>query len=287
MTPDTPATFRFAPSPNGELHLGHAYSALFTQHFARSERARLLLRLEDIDTLRCPNRFCQQAVEDLDWLGFHWDGPVLRQSEHFHRYRAAIDRLDDLGVLYACVCSRTEIVARAGPMPPLDPDGVPIYPGTCRHKPLDRRELARRHVRYALRLDMAAALALLDRRLTFLELGLGPGDETGVLETTPERWGDVVLARRDIGTSYHIAVVTDDALQGVTCVTRGQDLFCATSIHRLLQALLALPEPAYRHHKLLRAGDGHKLSKSLGAKSLRTWRESGASADDIRRIVGL
>jgi glutamyl-Q tRNA(Asp) synthetase len=280
------AVYRFAPSPNGELHLGHAYSALFTQARAREADGRLLLRLEDIDKVRCPGHQCRQVIEDLRWIGFHWDGHVRWQSRHLDSYRATLDRLDDLGVLYACTCTRGDIQKAASGNKARDPDGSPVYPGTCRTRRLSRRDLAGAGVSFALRLDLAQALSLTGS-LTFMERGEGPAGENGSIPADASRWGDVVLARRDIGTSYHVAVVTDDAIQGVTCVTRGQDLFCATAVHRVLQALLQLPEPSYCHHGLIMGGDGQKLSKSLAAKPLRLFREEGATANDIRRMVGL
>jgi glutamyl-Q tRNA(Asp) synthetase len=280
------AVYRFAPSPNGELHLGHAYSALFTQARARDAGGRLLLRLEDIDKLRCPGHQSMQVIDDLAWLGFYWDGHVRWQSRHMAVYRDTLDRLDQLGVLYACTCTRGDIARAAAGNKAHDPDGSPIYPGTCRNRRLDRQELAAAGIPFAVRLDLARAVSRTGV-LTFREHGSGISGETGLVAADPGRWGDVVLGRRDIGTSYHVAVVTDDALQGVTCVTRGQDLFSATAIHRVLQALLGLPEPAYWHHGLIRGGDGLKLSKSLASKPLRAFREDGATPDDIRRMIGL
>jgi glutamyl-Q tRNA(Asp) synthetase len=277
--------YRFAPSPNGELHLGHAYSALFTQARAREARGHLLLRLEDIDKRRCPGEFCTQAMEDLHWIGFDWDGPVRWQSRHLDAHQATLDRLDTLGVLYACTCARGDIAKAVGHDGRRDPDGSLLYPGTCRAHRLDRIALQRDHVPFALRLDLQAALRRVPS-LSFREHGQGPAGETGVLAAEPERWGDVVLARRDIGTSYHLAVVTDDALQHVTCVTRGQDLFYATGIHRLLQALLGLPVPGYWHHGLITGTDGRKLSKSLASRSLRSYRKEGLSPLTIRRMIG-
>jgi glutamyl-Q tRNA(Asp) synthetase len=280
------AVYRFAPSPNGELHLGHAYSALFTQARARDAGGRVLLRLEDIDKVRCPGHQARQVIEDLRWIGFHWDGHVRWQSRHLAAYRETLDRLDRLGVLYACTCTRGDIARAASGNKTQDPDGSPVYPGTCRARRLDRRRLADAGMPFALRLDLARAVFLAGP-LTFLEHGEGPSGETGLVAADPSRWGDVVLGRRDIGTSYHVAVVTDDAIQGVTCVTRGQDLFSATAIHRVLQALLGLHEPTYWHHGLIRGGDGLKLSKSLASKPLRSFRENGATPGDIRRMIGL
>lgn len=279
-----PPAFRFAPSPNGELHLGHAYSALFTAEAARETQGRFLLRIEDIDAARCPERFVRQCLDDLAWLGLAWEEPVRRQSEHMADYRAALARLDGMGLLYPCVCSRQDIARAAGATGPRDPEGASLYPGTCKHLPANARDRLRRGP-HALRLDMERAMTLAPP-LHFDESGEGPEDETGRLAVDPSPWGDVVLARKDIGVSYHIAVVTDDALQGITHVTRGQDLFHATHIHRLLQALLGLPAPLYRHHPLIRDLGGRKLSKSERAPSLGSLREAGVTPEEIRERLG-
>lgn len=280
----TTPTFRFAPSPNGELHLGHAYSALFTAAAARAANGRFLLRIEDIDTPRCPERYVRQCLDDLAWLGLEWEEPVRRQSEHLEAYRASLERLDAMGLLYPCICSRQDIAKATGAEAPLDPDGSPLYPGTCKRlSPAEKRAL--RAAPHALRLDMDRAIGAVPA-LIFEEKGSGPGGETGRLAADPAVWDNVVLARNDIGTSYHIAVVTDDAFQAVTHVTRGQDLFHATSLHRLLQALLGFPEPLYRHHGLLRDFAGRKLSKSEGAPSLGSLRQAGETALDVRRKLG-
>jgi glutamyl-Q tRNA(Asp) synthetase len=283
---------RFAPSPNGYLHLGHAYSALLNCDMARELGGRLLLRIEDIDTQRCRPEFEAAIHEDLHWLGVAWDEPVRRQSEHFADYADAIARLEAQGLLYPSFESRSEIAAlvaerdRQGRWP-RDPDGVPLYPGRARNMPAAERERRRRAGEpFALRLAMDAAVAQAGV-LTWRETGSGPQGQSGSVTATPQRWGDVVLARKELPTSYHLSVVIDDALQGVTDVVRGQDLFWATAVHRLLQTLLGLPEPTYHHHRLILDAEGRKLSKATQATSLRDLRASGLSAADIRRMVGL
>ena len=284
--------FRFAPSPNGYLHLGHAYSALLNADMARECGGRLLLRVEDIDTARCRPEYESAIYEDLEWLGISWQAPVRRQSEHFDDYRAALAKLEKEGLSYPSFESRGEINAlvaereRHGPWP-RDPDGVPLYPGNARN--LSAAERARRlrdGAPYALRLAMDRAVARAGV-LTWTETGSGPKGQSGRITAVPQMWGDVVLARKEAPTSYHLAVAIDDALTGVSDVVRGQDLFWSTSIHRLLQALLALPEPAYHHHRLILDAGGRKLSKSTLATSLRDLRAGGATPKDIRRIVGL
>ncbi len=280
--------FRFAPSPNGRLHLGHAYSALFTAAEAKKADGRFLLRIEDIDLVRCRSEFVDGILEDLAWLGLCWDVPVRRQSEHFETYFKALDTLEELGALYPCYATRSEIRAAVESKAdhPRDPNGAPVYPGLYRNASA-RAEPERP---YALRLNHALALKLVREKLghrpSFQELGCGPSGESGSLPVTPEIWGDVVLARKDIRTSYHIAVVVDDALQGVTHVTRGQDLFAATHIHRVLQVLLDLPEPIYCHHPLISDDTGRKLAKSANDQSLASLRESGVSADEIKQELG-
>jgi glutamyl-Q tRNA(Asp) synthetase len=283
---------RFAPSPNGYLHLGHAYSALLNYDMARERGGRLLLRIEDIDAARCRPDYEAAIYEDLRWLGISWTEPVRRQSEHFGDYQAAIARLEVMRLIYPSFESRSEInvlVAereRLGPWP-RDPDGVPLYPGRARKMPLGERERRRRAGEpFALRLATDAAVARAGV-LTWSETGSGPQGQTGLITALPQRWGDVVLARKELPTSYHLAVVVDDALQGVTDVVRGEDLFWATSVHRLLQALLGLPEPTYHHHRLVLDEEGRKLSKATQATSLRELRASGVSAVDVRRMVGL
>jgi glutamyl-Q tRNA(Asp) synthetase len=289
-----PPVFRFAPSPNGYLHLGHAYSALLNLDLAR-EGGRFLLRIEDIDPARCRPEFEAAIHEDLAWLGIAWEEPVRRQSQHLAQYRDALEKLAAQGLIYPSFESRAEIAnlvaaqeANAASTPwPRDPDGAPLYPGTAKLlAPDERAGLLESGAPYALRLDMAAACARAGD-LDWTEHGEGPDAETGAMAARPEAWGDVILARKETPTSYHLSVVIDDALQGVTEVVRGQDLFWSTSVHRLLQELLGLPEPAYRHHRLIRDGAGQKLSKSTAATGLRELRASGASPADIRRLVGL
>jgi glutamyl-Q tRNA(Asp) synthetase len=285
--------FRFAPSPNGYLHLGHALSALVNFDMARAAGGRLILRIEDIDETRCRLHFEHAIYEDLHLLGITWEEPVRRQSEHFEDYRAALAKLDAQGLIYPSFESRAEIAAlvaareRQGPWP-RDPDGAPLYPGDGRSlTTAERRRRIAAGDSYALRLDMPAAMA---RTGTFSwsETGAGPpGGGSGPVTALPEQWGDVVLARKETPTSYHLAVVVDDACQGVTHVVRGQDLYWATSVHRLLQMLLGLPMPIYHHHRLILGTDGRKLSKSTRATALRALRESGATPGDIRQMVGL
>jgi glutamyl-Q tRNA(Asp) synthetase len=284
--------FRFAPSPNGYLHLGHAYSALLNSDRARETGGRLLLRIEDIDAKRCRPEYETAIYEDLAWLGIAWETPVRRQSEHLDAYRAALDRLSALGVVYPAFESRAEIArlvtAREADGPwPRDPDGAPLYPGDARSLSADERDrLVDAGAPYALRLDMAAAC----RRavgLSWNELGEGPDGERGVVPARPEAWGDVIVARKETPTSYHLSVVVDDALQDISEIVRGQDLFHATSVHRLLQVLLRLPEPVYRHHGLVRDEGGRKLSKSTSSTGLRELRAVGATPAGIRQLVGL
>ncbi len=270
---------RFAPSPTGRLHAGHAFSALFAARAAHS--GRFLLRIEDIDATRCRPQFEQGIYEDLAWLGLTWESPVRRQSAHFADYGGALDRLARKDLLYPCFCTRREIAAEiaASAGAPHGPDG-PLYPGTCR-----RRDAAERAARigdgasYALRLDMAGAIRAAGT-LTMVESGVR-------VAAAPAVFGDVVLARKETPASYHLAVTVDDALQGVTLVTRGEDLFPASYIHRLLQALLGLPEPAYRHHRLLTGPDGRRLAKREGAPALADVRASGVAAADFIAAFGL
>ncbi|MGJ4940416.1 tRNA glutamyl-Q(34) synthetase GluQRS [Bradyrhizobium sp. HKCCYLS1011] len=287
-----PPVFRFAPSPNGYLHLGHAYSALLNFDLAQGCGGRFLLRIEDIDPTRCRPEFEQAIYEDLAWLGIAWEQPVRRQSQHLSDYRAALERLTAQGLVYPSFESRAEIARlvreRQAEAPwPHDPDGAPLYPGTAKQlSAAARTERMRRGLPYALRLDMAAATAQAGP-LTWTEQGEGPEGETGVIAAQPDAWGDVILARKETPTSYHLSVVVDDALQGVTDIVRGQDLFYATGVHRLLQTLLGLPAPRYRHHRLIRDAGGMKLSKSSQSVGLRALRGEGASPSDIRRKVGL
>jgi glutamyl-Q tRNA(Asp) synthetase len=287
-----PPVFRFAPSPNGYLHLGHAYSALLNFDSARRTGGRFLLRIEDIDPARCRPEFETAIYQDLDWLGIAWEEPVRRQSRHLADYRDAIEKLSCRGLLYPSFESRAEIARlveqrAADGQWPRDPDGTPLYPGAAKllsdHQ---RSRLRLSGAPFALRLDIAAAQAMAGD-LAWIERGDGPEGETGAVAARPEAWGDVILARRETPTSYHLSVVIDDALQGVTEVVRGQDLFWSTSVHRLLQALLGLPQPAYRHHRLVLDAAGQKLSKSTAATGLRELRAGGATVADIRRLVGL
>jgi glutamyl-Q tRNA(Asp) synthetase len=287
-----PPVFRFAPSSNGFLHLGHAYSALLNFESARARGGRLLLRIEDIDATRCRAEFEAAIYEDLGWLGIAWETPVRRQSDHLADYRAALDRLAALGLLYPSFESRAEIAAlvkarEADGVWPRDPDGVPLYPGAAKSLPDEERERRLRSgAPFALRLDMDAACRVAGD-LAWTERGCGPDGETGDVVARPKAWGDVILARKDTPTSYHLSVVIDDALQGVTDVVRGQDLFWSTVVHRLLQNILDLPRPVYRHHDLICDGAGKKLSKSSEATGLRELRARGMTAEEVRRLIGL
>jgi glutamyl-Q tRNA(Asp) synthetase len=287
-----PSVFRFAPSPNGYLHLGHALSALLNFDLARRTGGELLLRIEDIDPSRCRPEFEEAIYQDLGWLGLVWTQPVRRQSGHLADYRHALERLTALGLVYPAFESRAEIALlikrKEAETPwPRDPDGAPLYPGTARALSSGQREqLLRSGAPYALRLDMAAACALAGK-LSWNEYGEGPQGESGMVAARPEDWGDVIIARKDAPTSYHLAVAVDDALQGVTEVVRGQDLFWSTSLHRLLQQILGLPQPLYRHHRLIRDAAGQKLSKSTDATGLRELRNAGLTPAEIRRRVGL
>ena len=284
--------FRFAPSPNGRLHLGHALSVLSNEALARRFGGRLLLRIEDIDLIRCRPEFVDGILADLDWLGICFEGSVRRQSEHFDDYGRALASLQARGLVYPCFCSRQEIKAAVaareaenGKSWPVDPDGAPLYPGLC--KGLDKAEAEHRVAAgepHVLRLDMARALA---------QAGDGLGyelfDEAGrrcFVPAQPARWGDVVLARKDVPTSYHLAVVTDDALQGVSHVVRGRDLEAATDVHVVLQRLLDLPTPLYHFHALLIDADGRKLAKSRASESLAELRAQGVTAAAIRQRLG-
>jgi glutamyl-Q tRNA(Asp) synthetase len=287
-----PPVFRFAPSPNGYLHLGHALSALLNYDSARMCGGSFLLRIEDIDAARCRPEYEAAIYQDLAWLGIAWEAPVRRQSEHLADYRDAVERLAAQGLIYPSFESRAEIaklVAQReaqGPWP-RDPDGAPLYPGTAKTlSPGERTRLLESGAPYALRLDMAAARARTGD-LIWTERGEGPNGETGSVTARPKAWSDVILSRKETPTSYHLSVVIDDALQGVTEVVRGQDLFWSTSVHRLLQKLLELPEPIYRHHRLVLDATGQKLSKSTLATGLRELRAQGATPADIRRLAGL
>lgn len=271
-----PVVTRFAPSPTGHLHLGHAHSAVFGWNAARRAGGRFLLRIEDIDATRCRPAFIDDLIEDLRWLGLDWEEPVRRQSEHMEDYRAALDRLAAMGVLYPCFCTRKDIaaeIARSGHAPH-GPDG-PLYPGTCRAlSPVERAERIAAGQPYALRLDVTQAVRLTGP-LSWLDRG------RGLQRATPEILGDVVLARKEIPASYHIAVTLDDHRQGVSLVTRGEDLFFATHLHRLLQALLGLDVPEWHHHPLLTDATGQRLAKREGAQSIRSLRDAGLSPTEV------
>lgn len=288
----TPPVFRFAPSPNGRLHLGHAFSALLNAKFAQRMAGSLLLRIEDIDPVRSRPHLIAAIEEDLAWLGLRFDGPVHRQSERVAEHRAAIAALAARGLAYPCFCSRAAVAenvaaeaAATGRRPVRDPDGSPLYPGHCRNLPA--AEIAERMnagVQHAWRLDMARALDAEPGPHAFLAF-----DAAGIEAPTaahPVRWGDVVIGRRDVATSYHLAVVLDDAAQGVTHVVRGLDLLPATDLHVLLQTILGCASPAYHHHSVLRDAEGEKLAKSKGSESLADLRASGVGPREIRARLG-
>lgn len=268
---------RFAPSPTGLLHLGHAFSAFTAYQAAREAGGRFLLRIEDIDPGRCKPQYAQALMEDLRWLGLTWEEPVRFQSEHGADYAAALERLRDMGLLYPCFCTRREIGELAAPQE--NDDAGPVYPGTCRGLSEGERAALAATRPCVWRLDMAGAIAMTG--------GLSWHDETrGEIAADPGRFGDVVLARKDVPTSYHLSVTVDDALQGVTLVTRGEDLFAATDVHRLLQALLGLPTPLYRHHGLLRDATGRRFAKRDKSLTLRALRQAGKTPRDVREMAG-
>ena len=277
-----PFVTRFAPSPTGRLHRGHAFSALTAHAAARAAQGRFLLRIEDIDATRCRPEYEAAILEDLAWLDLTWEQPVRRQSEHLADYQAALERLAARGLLYRCFRTRREIAQaiasaphgametwRGGPVPADEED----------------RRLAAGET-FAWRLHLDAALRALEAPLTFREEGAGPNGETGLITARPELGGDVVLARKGVGVAYHLAVTVDDALQGVTHVIRGQDLFEATHVQRLLQALLGLPEPVYRHHRLLTGPDGKRYAKRDRAQTLAELRAAGVTPQDLRAEMG-
>lgn len=282
--------FRFAPSPNGRLHLGHALSALYGFDMARRLGGRFLLRIEDIDVARSKPEFIQGIYEDLEWLGIVWERPVLLQSRHLEDYKAAADRLHSMGLLYPCFASRSDIEAAANPSK-RDPEGALFYPGLWRGSAPGRVAQAKKAgLPFALRLDMDKAWALVQERLDGRPLQFSEAAEDGqprVVRAEPQRWGDVIVLRKDVPASYLLAVVVDDARQGVTHVTRGRDIFAATDVQRLLQVLLGLAEPLYSHHRVITDEDGRKLSKSHGDTSLAELRRNGVQPADIRRMVGL
>ncbi len=283
---------RFAPSPNGRLHIGHALSALTGFDMARRLGGRFLVRIEDIDVGRARPNFVDGILADLDWLGIVWEMPILVQSQHFETYREAARRLADDGLLYPCFATRTEITAPAAAAPDaVDPDGAPLYPGL--HRALPDAERAARLGRgepHALRIAMDRALARANVMLGGRPLTITEVTAEGVATTRPAdpgRWGDAVIVRKDVPASYHLAVVVDDARQGVTHVTRGMDLYAATDLHRLLQVLLGLRAPVYHHHRLIADAAGRKLSKSAGDTALADLRAAGATAATVRAMLGL
>ncbi|MEE9374767.1 MAG: tRNA glutamyl-Q(34) synthetase GluQRS [Rhizobiaceae bacterium] len=289
MRYNTPPVFRFAPSPNGALHLGHAYSALINQHMAHEARGKLLLRIEDIDRQRCTPQLETNMIEDLQWLGISWEMPPRRQSDHFDDYRQALDELQAMGLIYPSFMSRGEIRATVADKKNWlhDPDGSPHYPGDERNwNDKQRRTKTTEFPQHSLRLNMSAAMELMKQPLHWEETGKGPNGETGRCNANPAAWGDPVIARSDTPTSYHISVVVDDEKQAVTHVVRGQDLFHATSLHRLLQTLLNLKAPIYHHHELVLDETGRKLSKSADDTSLRALRDSGKSPKELKQMIG-
>lgn len=298
LMPTSDVIIRFAPSPNGRLHLGHAYSALYAAGKAAELGGRFLLRIEDIDVGRCRPEFVDGIYEDLHWLGLTWEEPVRRQSEHFPDYEAALRQLRDMGVVYPCFATRREIertIAESGISTerwPRDPDGALLYPGI--YKDIGAKERSRlmwEGRTYAWRLDTEKAAELAIEKsggpITFCEEEGSPFGDTGIQQIEPELFGDVVIARKDVPTSYHLSVVVDDALQKISHVTRGRDLYPATYIHRLLQVLLDLPEPRYCHHRLIEDESGRRLSKSAKDMGLKDLRDAGKTPADIKRMVGI
>jgi glutamyl-Q tRNA(Asp) synthetase len=281
----TTPIFRFAPSPNGPLHLGHALSALWNQRLAEQAGGECLLRIEDIDQVRCRPAFVAAAMDDLHWLGFRWQEPVLQQSTRFASYQAAVDQLQLKCLLYPCFCTRSQLSINSDNRPK-DPDGMPLYDQRCKSLTIDEQALRiAAGEPYALRLDMRKALA----EVAGADLSFEDAKTDGVSRRSvadPEIWGDVVIARKNIGTSYHLAVVVDDAFQGVTDVVRGVDLYRSTDVHVLLQQLLGLPTPRYVHHPLVLDASGEKLSKSRGATGLADLKRQGSTAADIRSQLG-
>ena len=274
--------FRFAPSPNGYLHLGHAYSALLNQKRAHESDGRFLLRIEDIDLDRARPEYEQAIYEDLEWLGIHWEKPIRRQSEHIEDYLKALSKLREMDLLFSCDCTRAVLAQFASSHDnwPRDPDESPLYSGACRAKNNYISLSLEHNQKFALRLRMEEAVARIEKQLFWREYRIGN------IAANPGVWGDIVLSRKSTPASYHIAVVVDDALQGVTDVVRGHDLYEATSLHRLLQCLLGLPEPKYHHHGLIYDEMGLKLSKSQKSISLRALREEGMSAREVKQRLG-
>lgn len=274
--------FRFAPSPNGRLHLGHAYSALLNAQAARQSGGRFLLRIEDIDPTRCKPEFTQHLLDDLAWLGLAWEEPVRVQSQHMADYAAALDKLKGRDLVYPCFCSRREVEEASTAH---DPDGAPLYPGTCsKLLPQAAAQRIAQGAPHSWRLHMQKALLGMDGALSYKRFSPESFEEESVA-ADPARWGDAILARKETPTSYHLSVVVDDALQGVTHVVRGKDLEAATSIHALLQKLLGLPTPLYHHHALLLAAEGDKLSKSRDSETLADLRERGMTEAQVLAMI--
>ncbi|MFU8882957.1 MAG: tRNA glutamyl-Q(34) synthetase GluQRS [Rhodobacterales bacterium] len=287
----TKTVTRFAPSPTGPLHLGHAYAAIFAHDMASAAGGRFLLRIEDIDQSRARPEWESLIEQDLRWLGLSWETPVMRQSDRLPVYQDALQNLWQRGLIYPCHCTRRDILdaiaaPQEGSAPNLGPDGI-VYPGTCRH---DHHGTAPRP-NAALRLNMARALNCIRAGIAFTEDGTGPQGQNGLQTIDPKHLlanvGDIVLARRDMGTSYHLSVVLDDAAQGITHITRGHDLFDATQIHVLLQRLFDLPTPRYHHHRLIRDAQGKRLAKRDDARAIRSYRADGITPDHLRRMIGL
>ena len=280
---------RFAPSPTGPLHLGHAYSAILAFDMAKANGGEFLLRIEDIDQSRARPKWTQQIFDDLKWLGLAWPEPVMVQSDRQDIYNAALDHLWSHELLFPCTCNRKDILISASApqegVPLLGPDGI-VYPGTCRQSISDTINDRPKNV--ALRLDVQSCVA---DTFEYLETGSGPKGETGTVPIFNieiiDEVGAIVLARKDMGTSYHLSVVLDDAAQGITHVVRGRDLFEATKIHVLLQRLLDLPTPIYHHHALIRDDQGKRLAKRDDARAISKYRDEGYTPDDIRKLVGL
>jgi len=277
---------RFAPSPTGLLHLGHAASALLAYEWAKKQGASFHLRIEDIDRTRCKPEFEAAIFEDLHWLGLRWQTPVIRQSDHLANFTAALEKLHDQKVLYRCFLTRREVLSQSLSAP--HGPGFIYLGAKTQIPPQQEAELLQQQKPFAWRLSLARAKAVLGNsweKLHWLETGCGPDGQTGIIQAKPDQLGDVILARKDINTSYHLAVTHDDAAQGITHVIRGQDLFESTHIHVLLQALLKLPTPTYCHHGLLLGADGNRLAKRDGAASLRQLRVSGLNAKDVRKMA--
>jgi glutamyl-Q tRNA(Asp) synthetase len=279
----TAPVLRFAPSPNGALHLGHAYSALLNERIAAETKGRLLLRIEDLDRTRCKAQYEAAIIDDLAWLGLRFEAPPRRQSEHGDDYAAALACLDDQGLVYPCFCSRSDVARASGGR--RDPDGAPLYAGTCRSlEAAEGRARLARGERAVFRLDMRRALDAAPQPLVWSEYGEGAVATERTAE--PAVWGDVVLRGRDLAASYHLAVVVDDARQRVSDVVRGRDLLAATAVHRLMQELLGLPAPRYRHHRLVLDASGAKLSKSRQSSSLAELGKRGLGPGEIRAALG-